>query len=427
MASAAEAWSVDANEAVTLSFYSPKTGEETATGIPPTFTYPLYGDAQAIYGYKDLVVHLKFAQDSMEPAVEATWAEKAPQIGDVEAEDVLRPLEEHLPYSAFSGDHDGYVKYLQRREVPFRPPGVLQTTFDHNGRRFEVWRSNINDTNCAQLLANMQILVLLYIEGGSPIDLNDEVWSNQRWEVFFLYEKMLDDTYAFIGYCTLYRWYFFDKAIPNQTRVRLSQFLILPQYQREGHGSRFYDAIIQYYLDSPKVREITVEDPSEEFADLRDRRDMLRLGKDPDFLNVKLADVVSKKFPIKEMRACAKMPERQFLRCLEMQLFQGLNVKDKKQYKQYRLIVKGRIYKQHSDLLAQLDRLERIDKLDETYRHVEDDYQRLLLLMKKSSVQEAGEVDKSGKAPKRIAQESVATAASSRPTKKVRVQDAEDL
>ncbi|KAA8895339.1 acyl-CoA N-acyltransferase [Sphaerosporella brunnea] len=405
MASAAEAWSVDANEAVTLSFYSPKTGEETATGIPPTFTYPLYGDAQAIYGYKDLMVHLK---DSMEPAVEATWAEKAPEIGDVEAEDVLRPLEEHLPYSAFSGDHDGYIKYLQSREVPFRPPGELQTTFDHNGRRFE-------------------ILVLLYIEGGSPIDLNDEVWSNQRWEVFFLYEKLLDDTYAFIGYCTLYRWYFFDKATPDQTRVRLSQFLILPQYQREGHGSRFYDAIIQYYLDSPKVREITVGDPSEEFADLRDRRDMLRLGKDPDFLNVKLADVMSKKFPIKEMRARAKMPERQFLRCLEMQLFQGLNVKDKKQYKQYRLIVKGRIYKQHSDLLAQLERLERIDKLDETYRHVEDDYQRLLLLMKKSSVQEAGEVDKPGKAPKRIAQESVATAASSRPTKKVRVQDAEDL
>lgn len=49
-----------------------------------------------------------------------------------------------------------------------------------------------------------------------------------------------------------------------------------------------------------------------------------------------------------------------------------------KQWKMYRLIVKGRVYKQNRDVLAQLDRLERVDKLEETYFHVEDDYQRLL-------------------------------------------------
>jgi histone acetyltransferase 1 len=311
---------------------------------------------------------------------------------------------------------------MMTRDEPFAPPGVLQSKIHHGGRTFEVWRSSVDDERCAELLANMQILVLLYIEGGSPIELEDEEWSNKRWEVFFLYESTPKGVYSLIGYCTLYRYYYFSTNTADQTRVRLSQFLILPPYQREGHGSRFYDAIVQYYLGSPEVREITVEDPSEEFGDLRDRRDMLRLDEDADFHKVKLADVVSKKFPLKEVRLHAKMPERQFLRCLEMKLFQGLNVKEKRQYKQYRLIVKGRIYKQHSDVLAQLDRLERIDKLDETYHHVEDDYKRLLLLMKQNKVEEVGEENG---ASKRIALETAGD--DSRPSKRVRVQDEEHL
>jgi len=44
----------------------------------------------------------------------------------------------------------------------------------------------------------------------------------------------------------------------------------------------------------------------------------------------------------------------------------------------WRLLVKQRIYKRHKDLLAQLDRLERVDKLEETLVGVIDEYTRLL-------------------------------------------------
>jgi histone acetyltransferase 1 len=101
MASTTDDWSVDANEAVTLSLFSPQTGAETETDIAPTFTYQIYGESQAIYGYKDLRVHLKFARDNMEPCVDATWGEKAPKIGEVEAEDVLQPLKEVMPACEF--------------------------------------------------------------------------------------------------------------------------------------------------------------------------------------------------------------------------------------------------------------------------------------------------------------------------------------
>lgn len=61
-----------------------------------------------------------------------------------------------------------------------------------------------------------------------------------------------------------------------------------------------------------------------------------------------------------------------------MKLLKDLEKKEQKLYKQFRLLVKSRIYKQNRDVMAQLDRLERIDKLEETYLHVEDDYLRQL-------------------------------------------------
>jgi histone acetyltransferase 1 len=54
------------------------------------------------------------------------------------------------------------------------------------GKNYEIWRSSVDDVRCRELLDNVQVLVLLYIEGGSYINLEDEEWTNQRWEVFFL-------------------------------------------------------------------------------------------------------------------------------------------------------------------------------------------------------------------------------------------------
>jgi histone acetyltransferase 1 len=280
------------------------------------------------------------------------------------------------------------------RTASFTPPGVLHNTFHHKGKTYEIWRSNLAEENCREIIARMQILVLLYIEAGSYIDTEDEEWTTRRWDVFFLYQKPAKDQYSFVGYCTLYRYFFFDNSDPDLLRVRLSQFIILPPYQREGHGSRFYDVIMQYYLGVPEVREITIEDPSEDFSDLRDKHDVRRLRRDPEFSALSLEGVVKEKLSTEALRKRSKMPMRQFLRCVEMQLLKTLSPNDsKKRHKMFRLLVKGRIYKQHVDVMAQLDRLERIDKLDETFHHVKDDYNRLVGMMSTSEVESASEVE----------------------------------
>ena len=95
-------WSADANEALKLSLVSPRTGKALVDEFNPTFTYPVYGESQAIYGYKGLSVRLLFACDDMSPCVQVTYDAIAPKIAEVEAEDVVQPLAELLPPCTFS-------------------------------------------------------------------------------------------------------------------------------------------------------------------------------------------------------------------------------------------------------------------------------------------------------------------------------------
>ncbi len=110
--------------------------------------------------------------------------------------------------------------------------------------------------------------------------------------------------YHFVGYVSVYPFW----CYPDQVRLRLSQFVILPPYQQQGHGCRFppgsccspvradmilaqlYSTLFQHLLNRPDVAELTVEDPAEAFEDLRDRNDLrylIRKGvvEDPLFLD----------------------------------------------------------------------------------------------------------------------------------------------
>lgn len=427
-------WSVDANEALSLSLHSPSSGKQLFATFHPKYTYAIFGDSETIFGYRGLNVRLAYAVDDMAPCVDVTWTAQKEPVGGVVAEDVIETLKGYLPErmllpppppiiiiikkpqsshranisaEAFSTDLIGFETDLPFRpgNKTFKPPGALLTTFTAGPKTFEIWASSIEDPACKALLSNIQILTLLYIEGGSYIELDDDEWSNRRWGVFFLYEKPLGSEYSFIGYSTVYRYYYYSATIEDLSRARISQFLILPPYQRRGLGSRFYDALIAHFLASKSTLEITVEDPSESFADMRDVRDLCRLETSGAFKDLTLESVFARTFPLEDVRRASKIPQRQFSRCVEMSLLKRLleqegkgrrkqvDRKRDKQWKMYRLIVKGRVYKQNRDVLAQLDRLERVDKLEETYFHVEDDYKRLLEVGKHVRVEEGGDTE----------------------------------
>ncbi len=198
--------------------------------------------------------------------------------------------------------------------------------------------------------------------------------------------------------------------LDSSSRERISQFLILPPYQHQSHGSHLLGTMTSLFLADPHVFEITVEDPNEAFDDLRDYCDLLRLRQDPAFASLTLADTVppesltaDKDVPtelllpeatLTTLRRASKISPRQFSRVTEMQLLSKIPPRHRsraritrkakaadpndRRYYFWRLITKVRLTIKNRDQLAQLDVGERIEKLEETLGGVEEEYVRVL-------------------------------------------------
>lgn len=342
------------------------------------------------------------------------------------------------------------------------PPGELWKTIKTGSKTLEIWKGSLADMAVQQIVKRIQVLVPFFIEGGTQIDLREPEWSLDRWTVFFLYEKKNEEVepntspYHFMGYSTVYRYFFYQPLTPPSSpdgkkqiqsksqadfkfplpefkfsslpsRSRISQFVLLPPFQRDGNGSRFYNAIFEYFLQDPSTVEITVEDPNEAFDDLRDLNDLARLRQLPEFSNLRIntgvavrpkgpapKEILDSKI-LGEIRLKLKIAPRQFSRVVEMQLLsliplgirQSLievstkNISDKPakeyEYRLWTLWVKSRLYRHNKDMLMQFDRAERIQKLEEVTGGVEADYARLLRIFDERSKAGSKPAESNGK------------------------------
>jgi histone acetyltransferase 1 len=456
---ASEQWSSDANEAVQISIVRPSPhGLQTVHEFHPTFTYPIFGEEERIFGYKGLHVDVRFAEEDMRSNVLVSYDKKFTPVGDTVALDILSTMKEWLPPHAFakSAEFQAQVE-ANTASRKFVPPGRLVHGYSRKGKTFQIWAGSLLDPAVRETVERMQILISFFIEAGTPINTEDADWTLDRWTVYFVYEKLelpslgglpSPPSYSFIGYSTTYRFFSLRPAsMTNQatgvsesssTRatlqsifgaddmsvkdfpsyVRLSQFLILPPYQKSGHGSALYSAIYADILADSTVRELAVEDPSEEFDVLRDINDWRTL--EPKLraarisINVepfsgaerrrggrlptaRLLDMAA----LRKIRAETKIAKRQFARQVEMYLLSLIPFSHRaaggasltklliqktratdpadKAYYWWRLILKQRIYKKNKDQLQQLDLEERRPKVEDAARAQEDEYEKLLL------------------------------------------------
>lgn len=86
-------------------------------------------------------------------------------------------------------------------------------------------------------------MFFFYIESASFIE------ADPSWNYFLLYEvvkkfKNQPSSYRLIGYCTTY-----DLVEGNKNISRISQFLVLPAYQKQGFGKSLVEGIYRYYID----------------------------------------------------------------------------------------------------------------------------------------------------------------------------------
>ncbi|RKO88620.1 acyl-CoA N-acyltransferase, partial [Blyttiomyces helicus] len=188
----------------------------------------------------------------------------------------------------------------------------------------------------------LQLFLHWYIDGASFI-----VESDDGWEILFLFEKRIiggREKYSIVGYCTYYN--FFHWPMNKRMRIRYkaairyqaarvadadyptdetvnsfvlrenSQFLILPPFQKKGHGARMYKHLYETFRRDPQILEMTVEDPNDEFQLLRDRADLHQLRSESAFdglvapVDVKTVQELKAKFKInrKKTNQAAYLP-----------------------------------------------------------------------------------------------------------------------
>lgn len=455
--------SANANDAVVVSLVKPSSdGLKTIASFGPEHTYPIFGDEQRIFGYQNLKVSIRYHASDMRPNLQVSYSKKFKAVGDTEPTDIQEALEGFLPKGtllpsltsewvltilvALAKPKD-FEEAIEQVPSDWTPPGTLVESFETKDGQYEIWKGSLADPAVKQMVNRIQILVSLFIEGGTPIktegDRDGEADPLDRWAVFFLYhkQKVLGESdkfsYVFAGYSTVYQFFLFQPPTPPATptkqkaaiqpaandafelpkgktpfiefpcRSRISQFVIIPPYQGKGSGARLYSTIFKHYLDAKQTIEITVEDPNEKFDDLRDLSDLAFLQKIPEFNNLKInaGVTVPKTGPaprgivdqkaLEALRLKYKIAPRQFARVTELHLMSklpqpvrpGIEVHDSKktvtkeqehEYRLWKLLVKQRLYKHNIDALAQLEKPERIEKLDETLANVEFEYARLL-------------------------------------------------
>lgn len=91
----ADAGIADSNTALNISLVSPTpSGLQLISTFNPSFTYPIFGEDEKIFGYKDLKINLRYRANDMRPHVQTSYSSKFTPIGETEPMDVMGMLKE---------------------------------------------------------------------------------------------------------------------------------------------------------------------------------------------------------------------------------------------------------------------------------------------------------------------------------------------
>lgn len=116
--------------------------------------------------------------------------------------------------------------------------------------------------------------VMLFIDAASFLDHGDPGW---RLHVTFERFRLRGSSrrgFAFAGLATAYSFYVF----PQGKRLRISQVLVLPPFQRRGLASCLLGVHYTGHDETAEITDVTLEAPTEDMQRIRDRVDLERLG-----------------------------------------------------------------------------------------------------------------------------------------------------
>ncbi|CAF1207012.1 unnamed protein product [Rotaria sp. Silwood1] len=223
---------------------------------------------------------------------------------------------------------------------------IPTTTID-----FEYFMSNLETENSYKPLGDQLLTYTLQEEESSPYFID-----YQNWFIYLLYQQYQNDNnqicYAPIGFTKVYLHYTYS----NKKRPKISQMLILPPYQRKGHGRRLLKSIYNDLRNDSRVQDITgirnfSKRKGQEIISYFKKKDKFIALRDLvslELCHTYLPDLFSKESINKVNRLTKEMidkaQEQQTRRVYEMYFLRSINQNDDEQMKRFRLIVKQRLF-----------------------------------------------------------------------------------
>ncbi|CAF3098383.1 unnamed protein product [Rotaria sp. Silwood2] len=339
-----------ANEVISFKLIrSEKDLNNEENEFSPEFTHQIFGENQRIFGYKNLNIDIYCLSSSLNFYLNIDYDEKInpKKYQQFKADDLIESLNQWISSSSTTKNLDLFLSKL-KNENEYLTFGEQILTYELKGEKslsYLINRVNQNfsdDKKFVEWYSRLETFLVFFIDAASTIDKDDP-----NWIIYLLYQKYQNDygqtCYAPIGFITVYLYY----AYPDKKRPRISQVLILPPYQRKGHGRRLLTAIYNDLRKDSRVQDITAEDPSDEFVGLRDLVSF-------ELCDKYLFDVFSKELILKtnrltkeminKARYICKLTKQETRRVYEIFFLRSINKNDQEQMKRFRLIVKQRLF-----------------------------------------------------------------------------------
>jgi Histone acetyl transferase HAT1 N-terminus len=204
---------------------SPADIDAPPVTMRPEFLHQFIED-ETIRGYEDPQLHFYFARTSLDCYFNYTFKSKSPEAVNLESY-FTEIFDEFLTLN-----RKQFEQKLEEQQN-FEIPAKVFDSFVRGDKEYQAYLvEDITKPDFARFNYKMQIFLKFFIETSSFIEAEDNMW-----KVAFLVEKVYCTYQAehrtFVGYLSYYPFY----RRLDQYRVRISQQLILPVFQRRGLGS----------------------------------------------------------------------------------------------------------------------------------------------------------------------------------------------
>lgn len=330
------------------------------------YTHQIFGEDEIIVGYKNPSMKIYYVASTLSTCIEFVYSSRITMGKDLDPFYLLTKKKinfqdgsQHIPFGyEFTEKKSDLKKALNTK---FDPNSFSKqiSSYEQDKKTFEVYYSDFENEKLLDYHTRLQTFSLFFINNSSYLDKNDK-----KWKIFLIFEKYKEKEeikYSIIGYSTVYPFY----GYPNSIRLRISQFLILPPFRKQGHGSKLLNSIYDYGKQV-NCLEICVEDPSDEFQLIRDKLDFKR------FNTIVKNDLIWNEDFWKDIREQSKMNQNQIRKCYEIyKLNQILSYKDEsihQKKKELLIEMKTRLYKEF-DLIHCFEEKDLVkEKLEELYQ-----------------------------------------------------------